>query len=406
MGLLSRRQLITIRDFGNHPERIHIGCAGSGKTVSDIIALGEYLKRREPSTTGYAILGKTKNNVTVNMGRELTKWFGSDFKFTSSKKDGIAKEAILFGHPLYFGGFDNTDSLDRIWGASLGGILGDEITTWKEEQYLKVQSRLRGEGLQVFFEGTTNPDSPKHWLKKYINTSDTVEMIKWTEKDVIYDGAEQYFERLKKLYVNYPALYARYVLGEWAASDNMIYYMFNPKVHQINYSVDLKQFKDVYIGIDFGTTNTTAIVAIARAISGHWIVFRSIGLNDNTATEIAVKVASLVDDINNAGARVKAMFIDPSAKTLKLELQRRGFLNVHGAVNDVVEGINTVKTLLGNELLYILTDCQEVLDEFYSYSWKEQSENNPKDAPVKKDDHFMDALRYVVHTVISWEGAR
>jgi peptidyl-prolyl cis-trans isomerase B (cyclophilin B) len=246
MGLLSARQLVTIRDFGTQPMRIHVGPAGCGKTLTTSIGLGKYLQHRPVDGRGYAILGRTQQTAKRNVCNYLTKYFGDDFKYTNSKKDGTDKDALLFGHPIYLAGLNDKSSIDKIWGASLAGILGDEMTKWKEEQLLLLMSRIRGEkipGQDLWFEGATNPDHPKHWLKKYIDNKDNgVDLIQWTEYDVIYDGAIEYYTGLRKRYKDYPSLLNRYVYGLWTAADNLIYLGFSEAYHVIPLS-DLQHVK-------------------------------------------------------------------------------------------------------------------------------------------------------------------
>jgi phage terminase large subunit-like protein len=74
--------------------------------------------------------------------------------------------------------------------------------------------------------------------------------------------------------------------------------------------------------------------------------------------------------------------------------------------NDVRAGINAVKERLEMELdeenpggFQITANCDNLIRELVKYRWKKPSrvmEGDPKEAPVKKDDHAADALRYLV----------
>jgi hypothetical protein len=61
-------------------------------------------------------------------------------------------------------------------------------------------------------------------------------------------------------------------------------------------------------------------------------------------------------------------------------------------------GINVIRGLLERGELLIAASCTELVEEFTRYRWVQpkRSEHAPRDAPVKRDDHLLDALRYAV----------
>ena len=44
--------------------------------------------------------------------------------------------------------------------------------------------------------------------------------------------------------------------------------------------------------------------------------------------------------------------------------------------------------------------CTNLIKEFYSYSWDTKAIERGEDAPLKVDDHCLDALRYFVNTIL------
>lgn len=394
MGLLSSRQLITIRDFGNNPMRIHCGPAGCGKTLSAAVALGIKLKNIQPNGRGYALLGRTQQTVKRNICNYIVNYFGDDFKYTNSKKDGISKDALLFGHPIYIAGLNDKTSIDKIWGASLAGIVGDELTTWQEEQFLKLMSRIRGEkipGQELWFEGATNPDHPKHWLKKYIdNEENDVDYIEWTEHDVIYDGAKEYYAKLRKQYKNYPSLLKRYVYGLWEAADNLIYMGFSENYHVIN-ADELKDAHYNYydISIDWGDDHP-AVILLTGIMPGHeHVVVKEVYLRETVMTKVVQHVSNIV---NNTPLRIKHIFYDPSMKPLGRMLKDAGLFQTEPAVNDVEPGITTIRDMLEASKLFISSDCENLIREFLTYG------RDANGKIIKLNDDGVDALRYECHS--------
>jgi phage terminase large subunit len=43
--------------------------------------------------------------------------------------------------------------------------------------------------------------------------------------------------------------------------------------------------------------------------------------------------------------------------------------------------------------------CVNTLNEFGLYSWDKKAADNGEDAPIKQNDHCMDAIRYFVKTM-------
>ena len=67
---------------------------------------------------------------------------------------------MAFGKKVYALGADNKKHVARIQGATFEYVYGDEITTWSEDVFQMLKSRLRCE--HSHFDGTCNPDSPGH----------------------------------------------------------------------------------------------------------------------------------------------------------------------------------------------------------------------------------------------------
>ncbi len=99
--------------------------------------------------------------------------------------------------------------------------------------------------------------------------------------------------------------------------------------------------------------------------------------------------------------------IDPAARNVshqtgrsdQMEYLDNGVVTILGQ-HAVPAGINRVKERLQGDppRLHIQAHCATLIDEFRRYRWTtpSRSENDPKEAVVKKDDHALDALRYLV----------
>ena len=112
-----------------------------------------------------------------------------------------------------------------------------------------------------------------------------------------------------------------------------------------------------------------------------------------TDTEYAEDLKKFID-----GIPVRAIYIDPSAASFKLECQRNGIRNILDAENEVLDGIRFVATLLNNGTLKITRCCKTLIQEMSSYVWDSKAKNLGEDKPLKKNDHLQDALRYLCYT--------
>ena len=94
---------------------------------------------------------------------------------------------------------------------------------------------------------------------------------------------------------------------------------------------------------------------------------------------------------------MRSIYIDPSALALKVELQRKG-LPIVQANNDVEEGIQIMTSMMADGDLSVCIDCKNLIREIEGYVWDHKKALLGIDAPIKKDDHAIDSLRYVCAT--------
>jgi phage terminase large subunit-like protein len=158
----------------------------------------------------------------------------------------------------------------------------------------------------------------------------------------------------------------------------------------------------IYVGIDPGSRNMAAAVFCAFSPDGVLTVFDELGMERLTVAQFAHQIK-----LRCAAWKVwpRMFIIDPAARNHlhqtgrsdQMEYADHGIHTVPGQ-NSVTAGINNVKVRLQNEALFVTANCSQLVDEFRRYRWKtpkKVSEDDPQEAPVKKDDHLLDALRYV-----------
>ena len=72
-----------------------------------------------------------------------------------------------------------------------------------------------------------------------------------------------------------------------------------------------------------------------------------------------------------------------------------------GARKDVAYGIGVISSLLVQGQLLVSDRCQGVIDEITDYVWDVKATERGEDAPVKRDDDSLDAMRYALITTES-----
>lgn len=384
---ISDKGLYVISTFGDNKCRIHVGPYGTGKTFCLMLGFGLYLKKTEPGRLGYLLCGKTRQLAVQVMGDQLSELFGEDFKFTSKRSDDPkSKDAMLFGHRIYFGGMNDKDSIKRVLGKSYKGIVIDELTSLTEEHFSLLRGRLRGED-KHWLEASTNPDGPKHWLKVYLDNHPD-ELMQWTKEDNITKNAVEYYEDLTKQYKGTP-YYDRYVMGRWSAADGLVYgEIYDEDYHVIpEDELEGATYRYYKLGVDFGSTNPTVGLLIGVMPGGEHIVLDEFYKpNSKNLDEIVSGLIGLVNKVKS----IKGVYVDPSAALLIKELQCLGVPNVYRANNDVEFGISRVSTMFNTGRLFISSRCKHTLDEMVTYAYKSDGSGDV----IKQYDHCMDALRY------------
>lgn len=364
------------------------GSVRSGKTAGFLLRWLVYLLH---APEGELILtGKTRDTVKRNILDELVKWLPEeDIQIKQN-------ECTIFGRRHYIIGANDERAELKIRGLTLAGALCDELTTYPESFFVMLLSRLSIKGAKLF--GTTNPDSPYHWLlKNYLEKDLDLKRFKFKLEDNPHLPPE-YVENLKKTYTG--LWYKRFIEGLWCVAEGSIYDMFDEDVHVVDKEpFDIAEW---HVSVDYGTSNPC--------------VFLMIGLNkdraycekeyywDSVAHGKQKTDADYADDLITfiGNKPIKSVIVDPSALSFKVELRKRN-IKTRDAKNDVLDGIRVLSNMLMDKRYFVNKSCINHRKEFSAYVWDEKSQVLGVDKPTKQSDHSMDAARYFVYTIIGKE---
>lgn len=383
---LSNKQ---ISSYAESTARINIweGSVRSGKSFISILKFIEFLRS---GPRGQAmVVGPSRDSIQRNFINQFCELLGSPYPTPKST------QMQVFGKIVHLVGANDERAQRKIQGSTISCAYVDEITQIPQGFFEMLLSRLSVTGAKLF--GTTNPDSPYHWLKtKYLDRDDLdLKCFKFTlEDNPSLD--KSYIDNIKKEYTG--LWYDRYIEGKWVLAEGVVYNFFEESLHTIEAPPYAKEY---LVGVDYGITNPTAFVLVGYNKEVHpaiWVEKEY--YFDSREKNYSQTDADIVEDLMKFVNRlpVRIFYLDPSAASLKYELKKQGITNVRDADNDVLNGIRFVSNQISNGTLKICKNCQMVIKEISSYRWDPKASNRGEDKPIKDNDHALDALRYVIYT--------
>lgn len=312
--------------------------------------------------------------------------------------------------------FEGADSIGKVLGGSQDISFFNEITEFNKEVYLQITQRTAGlvicdynpskdffledyrfDEETVFLNSTflNNAFCPPNIVKRLLSYEPWVpgsyEII---DSEVFYKGSPvtklnqppPNLENIKKNTAN-EYMWLVYGLGLGAEKPNKIYHGW--------YKIDQDYYNNLeyieYFGLDFGVANPTACVGVKydgdRAFYLSECLYKPISeLEDALPSVLKILVPQII--------KGTSLVVGDSAKEKYINML-------------VNEGYNAVKALKGAGSLeagigllqhftiyYVPT--KNMTKEYNTYEWMVDRKGNLLDDPIKKDDHLMDAIRYII----------
>lgn len=387
----------------NKPFNLWEGSIRSGKTFLSLAWLIEKITTL-PRGNGM-LLGQTPDTIERNFLNDFMDILGEGSYhyvkgkyidvFYTDQETGEARKRRMF-----IVGAKNKDAIRRVRGSTLMIAYVDEISLIPQEVFDELVGRLSYK--ESILLATTNPDHPKHWLLTNYVENEKKKKDWSRHKFTLEDNlalSEEYKERLKRQYAGIPARYQRMILGKWVIADGVIYQCFKPEKHILKKKPPGEP-RRYYVSGDYGDQNATVFLLIGEYRSGkkkYFVILKEYYYSGRES-KISKSVTEYVDDFERwlpDDVRVSEIILDPSAKALAREFERRRY-TVTPAKNDVLEGIAETANMIYNDQIFVMEDCKETIKEFGLYVWDPKASERGEDAPLKQNDHCMDSLRYFV----------
>lgn len=372
--------------------RINIwqGSVRSGKTIASIARWLEYAEEGPPGDLLMA--AKTERTLKRNILDPIFDMVGDNLVYRQGQG-----EATLYGRRIYVAGANDERSEGRIRGMTLAGVYGDELTLWPESFFKQCLARMSVEDAKLF--GTTNPDSPYHWLKtEYLDRVHELNLKTW--HFALEDNPNLPIQYIRDLKNEYTGLwYKRFIEGLWVVAEGAVYDMWDESRFCFNPEETPKFFSEYVIGVDYGTANPTSFLLLGRKDDVlyvlkeyHWDSHER--GRQKTDSEYVSDLRDFIGDLT-----IRAICVDPSATSFKAECKKQQIWNVVDADNDVLDGIRDISNYLGKDQLKVAAGCLNLRKEFSSYMWDANAQLRGEDRPIPKHDHSLDALRYAIRTM-------
>lgn len=396
----------------NRPFNLWEGSIRSGKTFWSLIWLLEKIMTR-PEGDGM-LMGQTSETIERNFLLDFLSLMdsdGIDYNYVQKSHIDVTVDngEKIFIRRMWIVGAKDKGAIKRVRGSTLMIVYVDELTLMPKIVFDELVGRLSYK--ESIMLATTNPDSPHHWvLKDYVESDE--KKRDWTRWTFIMDDnnslSPEYKERMKRQYSGLPARYQRMILGRWVMADGLVYDCFVEDKHVITRDqLPKARPRRIYVGGDYGTKNPTVFGKIyeyphpnpTRLYQKMYVLVDEYYYSGRDKGVLKTPSAYLDDFRTFVGQeRIKSVFLDPSATPLIAEFENNG-IYPEQADNDVLKGIGTVANLIDNGCFYVLDTCERTIEEFGLYVWDEVASLKGIDRPIKDNDHAMDMVRYVLHSL-------
>lgn len=392
------------------------GAIRSGKTITSLLRWCQYVANEAPKSGLLFMVGQTLSSLERNVLEPLQDptLFGVLSKHVHHTPG--KNTATIFGRTIHLVGAKDVKAFRIIRGATGAGAYVDEVSLLPVGFLHELLGRLSLPGAKLF--GTTNPDSPVHWLKRdYIDRIGQLDMAHWQfTLDDNPSLTREYVAAIKAEHVG--LWYRRMILGMWVGAEGVVYEDWNPDVHVVDQVPRITKW--LAASLDYGTTNPfdavllglgkehdAAPVRLYVTTEHRWDPKVEQRRKTDAAHSRDLQAWLAGADPHNGqegaprGVKPPFLICDPSAASFIEQLLHDKVPGVTAGNNDVLDGIRTVSSLLAADRLRVHSSCKPAIEEFPSYSWDDKATARGEDKPLKVADHAMDAVRYGIHTTES-----
>lgn len=283
---------------------------------------------------------------------------------------------------------------------TVGAILIEELTTFKEKTFNQLRGRLRqvrppDSPLPDFprtLGAATNPDTKTHWVYKAFFDPKTKMKDSCVIESTSYDNEflpDDYLDDLDEFIDTNPDYHRRNVMGEWGRLEGLIYNLPDEQ----RSIPEGTEYDLIIAGLDFGFIHPTCLSVIGvagerRCVIDEWHV------NKVTSKDIIESC-----QLYHQKYGFYKIYCDGARPEIIQEMQDAGLPAVAAikGPGSVFAGIMYQMSLINNGLYYVDAEKAPMhIKETDSYVWDES--DTKKEKPLKLRDDSQDSSRYACYT--------
>jgi len=348
---------------------------------------------------------------TITMAREVGWEEFKEYKDDLAPAIESCHETLLRvkfknGSQIYFKGADNERSLR---GRGLTYLVIDEAAFVEPEIWTRaLRPALSDRKGRVLLISTPNGRNWFYGQAAFAHNSDTWGYQHWPTMMNPLIGEDELIEAAQTVS---EMDFRQEYLAEFITKEGLVYDNFSDH-NIIDPGMPSMHDWDVYLGVDFGYANPTAICFMAvDRVEGKVIQFDEIYVARKSIDEIQDMIIDVLLRNNLHPGIVKAIYTDPAGNATELssgispvDFLRQGDFRwpVYNKGSEIAPGIALVRSYLeakdGTRRYFITSNCIHTIRSLTGYTYAKQAKNNETiKEEASKDgihDHMADAVRY------------
>lgn len=352
-----------------------------------------------PPDGGTVLAISLNASMSIHVQREaIRKYLPPETQWRNPGGPGISVAWLPNGHKIVF--LTNDSGARAVAGYSAACVwIDEEPDEAVYNEALQRVSRYRWEGRSGYLFVTMTPlKGLGSWVyKRFVEAPD-----QGTRVHYIHGGDNPFIDQAKRARIlrSY-GTHERTARdrGEFTSVEGLVY-DFDPRVHVIpSFKIPPEWVR--YGAIDWGTRNPFCYLLAAHDPSDDTLHFyRAIYRRERTITQHVEAIREITDvwpewivaDSEDRGSRL-TMAREHDIPTLAT---RKGKGSVRSGLNHVQERLEPDANGRPHLFIHDHPSMRPVIKEFLSYRWDTMnSKRDQPDMPLKKDDHAMDAVRYL-----------
>ncbi len=383
----------------NRRWNIKSGATRSGKTYCDYFMIPKRIRACRGEGL-IVLIGNTVSTLSRNILDPMREIWGEFFVGRPSSNDTV----MLFGKKCWLIGAGRADQAAKLQGSGIEYAYGDEMTTWSENVFEMLKSRLDKDNSR--FDGTCNPAGPEHWLRSFLSSGADIFHQSYTIDDNPF-LSPSFVHSLKKEYEG-TVYYDRYILGRWVAAEGIIYRRFadNPKDFILSEGdIPKNALSKICVGVDFGgNKSATAFVAVGTVGNYESLIVLSSELHSSLIDSdmLGELFCDFMRSVEMKFGRICQVYCDNAEpiliRSLKKsvrcsELEASVKLARKSPVND---RIRLTCRLMAQKRFFICDNAKNVIDALAAARYRQDGVGDERLDNGSTDIDSLDALEYAI----------